>query len=80
MVSPPTTQKGFSGRYNDVNGYFDFKPDGTVFGKDRGNTSTGTYRIDGDEITITWATGAAYRAKIEGDVLVGMDGAHMKKQ
>jgi hypothetical protein len=76
-------RSAIAGRYvsekNDKD-YIELKTDGTFFIQEGSMGQTGTYEIDGDQITFKIASGAAARGKIEGRTYINQAGERWTKK
>ena len=62
------------------NDYRELKSDGTFYLQQGPAGMTGTYEIEGDQITFKLASGSAHRCKIEGNTIVDPDGERFTKK
>ncbi|HSQ58548.1 MAG TPA: hypothetical protein VLM40_22700 [Gemmata sp.] len=73
----PDKQSSIAGKYvsekNDKD-YIELKIDGTFFIQEGSMGQTGTYEIDGDQVTFKVANGAAARGKMEGKTYINQSG------
>ena len=71
-----------SGHYVDLakpTTYIDFHDDGTTYAEQDGFKVTGSYKIDGDSVIISWSTGLANKGQIH-DNTITSDGVTFTHQ